>query len=97
MNYAVPRCRVYDPDAISTMGRAFEKAVKNLSQQAKADSNIRRNIARCIIRLFDEGERAPSHLCIIALSIVVGHGPKPASKQPHSSVLSNWCPIPLGH
>jgi hypothetical protein len=97
MNYADTRCRIYDPDAISTMGRAFDKAVRDLSQQAKADPNIRRNVARCIIRLFDEGERAPLHLSIIALSIVVGDGPKPASKQQHSSGLSNWCPIPLGH
>ena len=89
--------RVYDPGEISTMGRAFDNAVKDLSQQAKADPNIRRNIARCIIRLFDEGERAPLHLSIIALSIVVGDGPKPANKQPHSTVLANWCPDPLGH
>jgi hypothetical protein len=81
MNYAEPRCRVYDPDALNMMGRAFDKAVRGLSSQARSDPNIRRNLARCILRFFDEGERAPLHLAIIALSIVVGDGPRPASKE----------------
>lgn len=81
MSYAGARCRVYDPDALNTMGRAFDKAVKSLSNQSKADSNFRRNLARCIIRLFDEGERAPLHLSIIALSIVAGSGRKPVSSE----------------
>jgi hypothetical protein len=51
-------------------GRAFDKAVKGLSPQAKADPNICQNLARCILRLFDEDERAPLHLAIIALSVV---------------------------
>ncbi len=72
MNSAEPRCQVYDPDALSTMGRAFDKAVRGLSPQSKTDPNIRQNLARCIVRLFDEGERAPLHLAIIALSIVDG-------------------------
>jgi hypothetical protein len=72
MNYAEPRCRVYDPDALDRMGRAFDKAVKGLSPEAKADPNIRQNLARCILRLFDECERSPLHLAIIALSIVDG-------------------------
>ena len=69
MNYAEPRCRVYDPDALNKMGWAFDKAIRGLPPQAKADLNIRRNLACCILRLFDEGERAPLHLAIIALSI----------------------------
>jgi hypothetical protein len=81
MNYAEPRCRVYDPDALSRMGQAFDKAISDLSPEVKADANIRRNLARCIIRLFDEGERAPVYLSVIALSIVVGDGRKPASKE----------------
>jgi hypothetical protein len=72
MNYAEPRCRVYDSDAFTMMGRAFDKAVKGLPPEAKADPDIRRNLARCIIRLFDEGERSFLHLAIIALSIVDG-------------------------
>ena len=69
MNYAEPRCRVYDPNALTMMGRAFGKAVKGLSPEAKTDPNIRQKLARCILRLFDE---APLHLAIIALSIVDG-------------------------
>ena len=36
MNYAEPRCRVYDPDALNMMGRAFDKAVKGLSPQVES-------------------------------------------------------------
>ena len=72
MNYAEPRCRVYDPDALEIMGRAFDKAFSGLSPQFKSDPSIRQNLARCIIRLFDEGERSLLHLAIIALSIVDG-------------------------
>jgi len=81
MNHAEPRCRVYDPDALEIMGRAFDKAFSDLSPQSKGDANIRQNLARCIIRLFDEGERAPLDLSTIALFIVVGDGRKPASKE----------------
>lgn len=72
MNYAERHCRVYDPDALTMMGRVFDKAVKGLSPEAKADPNIRQKLARCILRLFDEGESSPLHLAIIALSIVDG-------------------------
>jgi hypothetical protein len=72
MNYSEPRCRVYDPDALNMMGRAFDKAVSGLSPQFKADLNIHQNLARCILRLFDGGERSPLHLAIIALSIADG-------------------------
>ena len=81
MNYAEPRCRVYDPDALEIMGRAFDKAFSGLSPQSKADTNIRQNLARCIIRLFDEGERSPLRLSIIDLSIVVSDGRKPVSRE----------------
>ena len=81
MNHAEPRCRVYDPDALSRMGRAFDKAVRGLPPLSNADPNIRRNLARCIIRLFDEGERAPLYLSILALSIVAGDGRKPATRE----------------
>ena len=80
MNSAQPLCRVYDPEALKTMGRAFDQAVKGLSQQSEADPNIRGNLARCIIRLFDEGERTPLDLSMIALSIIVGDG-RPASTE----------------
>jgi hypothetical protein len=82
MNETDTRCRVYDPDDLYTMGRAFDKAVRGLSEQSKAEPNIRRHLALCIIRLFDEGERAPLHLAIIASSIVAG---RKRISQEHSS------------
>ena len=72
MNYAQRHSRLYDPDALDTMGRAFDRAVRVLSQQVKAEPSIHQNLAHCILRLFDEGERSPLHLAIIALSIVDG-------------------------
>jgi hypothetical protein len=62
--------RVYDPAAINTMGWAFNIAYESLSEEAKGQPNIRRHLALCIIRLFDEGKRAPQDLSNIALSIV---------------------------
>jgi hypothetical protein len=60
MSYAGARCRVHEPpEAVNTMGRAFDKAVRGLSDQTKTDPNTRQQLAACIMRLFDEGERAP--------------------------------------
>jgi hypothetical protein len=70
MNYAERHGGFYDPGALNIVGGAFDKAVKGLSPEAKADPSIRQSLARCIIRLFDEGERSSLHLAIIALSIV---------------------------
>ena len=77
MRHAETRGRVYELEAINTMGRAFEKAVRSLSEQPKKDPNIRRQLAAGIMRLFDEGERAPLDLSLIALSIIQ----RPASKN----------------
>jgi hypothetical protein len=52
------------------MGRAFDKAVRALSDKSKADENTRRNLACCIIRLFDKGENNPLGLCMMALATV---------------------------
>ena len=68
------RCRVYDPEAIIIMGRAFDKAVRGLSEQSKTNLHIRRTLALCIFRLFDEGEN--SSLCISirgAHNVILGH------------------------
>lgn len=62
MNYAGARCRVYEPEAINTMGRAFDTALKSLSEQSKADSKFRRNLARCIIRV-----REHHYTCLLSL------------------------------
>ena len=70
MNCAEWHCGFYDPDALNILGGAFDKAVIGLSPEAKADPSIRQKLASCIFRLFDEGERSPLHLPIMALSIV---------------------------
>lgn len=70
MSYADTRCRIYDSEAINILGQAFDKAVWGLSEQSRTDPNTRRRLAICIMRLFDEGERAPLHLSVIALSIM---------------------------
>ena len=77
MSYAGTRFGVYEPEAIKTMGRAFDTALKSLSDPSKTDPNTRRQLAACIMRLFDEGERAPLHLSLIALSVIR----RPASKE----------------
>jgi hypothetical protein len=70
MNAIDTRCRVYDPDAIETMGWAFDKAFEGLSQESKRQSNMRQELALCIMRLFDEGENRPLRLCRLALAII---------------------------
>jgi hypothetical protein len=77
MSYAGTRYRVYEPEAIKTMGRAFDMALRSLSDPSKTDPNTHRQLAACIMRLFDEGERAPLHLSLIALFIIR----RPASKE----------------
>jgi hypothetical protein len=91
MSYAGTRSRVYEPEAMNIMGRAFEKAVRSLSEQSKKDPNTRRQLAACIMRLFDEGERAPLHLSLLALSIIQ----RPFSKE----CIAPFCtsvPLPSG-
>jgi hypothetical protein len=85
MSYAGMRYRVYEPEAIKTMGHAFDKALQSLSDQSKTDPNICQQLAACIMRLFDEGERAPLPLSVLALSIIR----RPANKETHCTVLSD--------
>jgi hypothetical protein len=63
------RCRVYDPEAINTMAWAFDKAYEGLSEQSKRQPKMRQELALCIMRLFDEGERRPLRLSRMALTI----------------------------
>jgi len=79
VNSAVGRCRVYDPAAINIMGRAFDKAFEGLSVEAKSQLTMRRNLALCIIRLFDEGEN--NSLCISRLALAVLTSPPKARGQ----------------
>jgi len=70
MNSTDGRSRVYGPEALNTMGWAFDKAFEGLSQESKRQPNMRRNLAVCIIRLFDEGEVNPLCLSRMALAVV---------------------------
>jgi hypothetical protein len=79
MNSAVGRCRVYDPEAINMMGQAFDRTVRCLSEQSKTNLHIRRNLALCIIRLFDEGES--NSLCISKLALAIVTSPSKAREQ----------------
>ena len=68
---AATGCRVYGPVAIKTMGSAFEEAYSGLSAQSRQQRNMRRDLALCIFRLFDEGERTSSRLAMLALANVI--------------------------
>src|SRR5688572_2861204 len=63
------RCRVYDSRAIDTMGWAFDKAFEALSEGSKQRPHMRRNLALCVIRFFDEGESNPLQLSRMAVAI----------------------------
>lgn len=80
MKSAAGRCRVYDPDALGMMGRAFDQALRGLSDQSRANPRIRRHLALCIIRLVDEGETNCLRMCRLALAIVTS--PSEAREQP---------------
>jgi cytochrome P450 len=63
------RCRrVYGSEAMNIMERAFDQAFEGLSQESKRQPNVRRDLALCIIRLFDEGESRPLRLSRMALA-----------------------------
>jgi hypothetical protein len=51
------------------MGWAFDKAFEGLSEGSKQRPNMRRNLALCVIRFFDEGESNPLQLSRMALAI----------------------------
>lgn len=70
MNSTDTRCRVYGPEAIETMGWSFDKALAGLSRESKRQPTMRRDLALCIIRLFDEGENKPLRLSRNALAEV---------------------------
>ena len=70
MKFAARRCRVYDPGALSMMGRAFDQALKGLPEQSRANPHIRRQLALSIIGLFDEGETHSLRISSLALAIV---------------------------
>jgi hypothetical protein len=79
MNSAVGRCRVYNPESINMMGQAFDRAIRGLSEQSKTNPRIRRHLALCILRLFDEGEN--NSLCISKLALAIVTSPSKAREQ----------------
>ena len=63
------RCRrVYGFEAMNTMEWAFNHAFEGLSEESKRQPNVRRDLALCIIRLFDQGESRPLRLSKMALA-----------------------------
>jgi hypothetical protein len=51
----------FDPEAISVMGDAYERAIKSL--EASAPNDVREVIAARIISMARAGERDPRKLC----------------------------------
>lgn len=70
MNSTATRCGVYDSEAINKMGWAFDKAFEGLSAESQRQPNKRRDLALCIIRLFDEGENNRQRLSRMALATI---------------------------
>jgi hypothetical protein len=62
------RCRVYDPEAVNTMGWAVNQAFEGLSEESKRKPYIHRDLALCILRLYDEGEHKRLRLSKMALA-----------------------------
>ena len=68
MHSAAIGYRTYDPTALNTMSWAFEAAFSGLSLQSRRGPNVRRDLAVCVFRLFDEGETIPLRLSRLALA-----------------------------
>ena len=68
MHPAPSACRTYDPAAMNILGWAFEAALSNLSLQSRQDPTVRRDLAICVFRLFDEGETQPLRLSRLAIA-----------------------------
>jgi hypothetical protein len=76
------------------MGYAFDQAFSGLSWQSRQQPYIRRDLALCIFRLFDGGERAPMRLARLALANVT----HPRHALTHAILFNPiGVPIPLGH
>ncbi len=69
MNSSHKHCRAYYPEALQKMGSAFDKAVDALPADYMSLPGGRQELARLIIRLFDEGVTNPAHLCKKALNM----------------------------
>jgi hypothetical protein len=59
--------RVYDPDALKMMTRAFERARRSLPANFKDSERARRKLALLILRHVDRGEHDPVRLADMVL------------------------------
>jgi hypothetical protein len=68
-----PRRRdVFDPDATSAMGQAYDKAIATIDPTVESQFIIRELIAKRIIKTARNGERDRDQLCRSALSGISG-------------------------
>ena len=58
---------VYDPEALKTMGAAFDAVCQAFPPDLKRHEAARRRLALLIIRHMDRGERDVTRLCDAAL------------------------------
>jgi len=59
--------RIYDPDTLSIMGDAFDRACDFLPIKFRDSDRMRRKLALHIIRQVDEGESDPTRLADSAI------------------------------
>jgi hypothetical protein len=59
---------IFDPDATSAMGQAYEKAIATIEPAAESQFVVRELIAKRIIRMARNCELDPDQLCTSALS-----------------------------
>jgi hypothetical protein len=68
------RCeRVFDPEATSALGAAYENATAKLSCGRYPSAAVLEIIAKRIITIASMGERDPERLCISALTSIGLH------------------------
>jgi hypothetical protein len=89
-------CRVYDSEALNTMGWAFDKALEDLSEGSKRRPNTERNLALSVIQFFDEGESNPLQLSRMALAIHTFSNRMLANNEGLACSLTGRIVIPSG-
>jgi len=65
---------VYDPNTLSVMTNAFDRACDFLPVQLRGSDRVRRRIALHIIRHVNDGENDPTRLADSAILSVVARG-----------------------
>jgi hypothetical protein len=69
------------------MACAFAKAFGELSEWSRSRPNVKRNLALCIIRFFDEGESNPLQLSRMTLAINAFSDRKPPNSNEGKIVI----------